>query len=277
MLQDRIGIEIVFVELTTEFQIDEVDLLAKLTPNTRVVSFSGASNVTGSVFNWHRISELVRSIRGDQTYLVMDGSQAVPHVSLDVRSLDLDFCIFTGHKLYADSGIGILYGKKSHLKSLTPSIGGGGAINFVHEDGYEIAGLPFRFEPGTPNMTGAVSLLRSLEYIESIGGMVSIQEHESLLVEYFLTQWKSLSKSFRLIGSMDRKDRIGVFSFTHDTLHANDLADLLAEKNICVRAGHHCTEPFHRRLGLSGSIRVSIGISTTLGDLDRLFSVLKQI
>ncbi len=171
MLKNTIGIEVEFVGITNDFQLDMIDFQQKVTPNTRVVSVTGASNVTGTIPDWKGISHLVRSVRIEQDiFLIMDASQAVPHYKLNVQEYDLDFAIFTGHKIWADSGIGVLYGKKEILKKMVPSIGGGGAINFVHQDGFEPSGLPFRFEPGTPNMTGAVSLNAAYEYLKSIGG-----------------------------------------------------------------------------------------------------------
>ena len=136
---------------------------------------------------------------GRLPYRIMDATQLVAHGELDVTELDLDFAIFTGHKIWADTGIGILYGKRELLKSLTPAIGGGGAINFVSTDGFEFAGLPFRFEPGTPNLTGAVSLLAAFQYFESIGGYTTIVEQERLLVEFALAEFAKRNSKIRLI------------------------------------------------------------------------------
>jgi len=165
---------------------------------------------------------------------------------VDVQTLDIDYMVFTGHKLMSDTGIGIMYGKKSLLKKLTPSIGGGGAINWVREDSFAPAGLPSRFEPGTPHIIGAGSLLRAIEFMESIGGYKEIERIEKDLASYTLKKWQEFKKQFpevRLIGSEKEEGRIGVFSFVTEKIHISDLADAFADREICVRAGHHCAEP----------------------------------
>lgn len=167
--------------------------------------------------------------------MVIDGSQAFPHFAVDVVDLDIDFFIATGHKIMSDTGIGILYGKKSLLQKMEPAFSGGGAINSVTQVGYEAAGLPYRHEPGTPHIAGAVSLLAALEYIESIGGYPAIELYEKDLVEYALSKIAMLPHEIRLIGPKDPEDRLGVFSFAFSNRHPSDVADVLAEKGICVR------------------------------------------
>lgn len=151
----------------------------------------------------------------------------------------------------SDTGLGIMYGKKSLLKALVPSIGGGGAVNWVHEDSFAPAGLPNRFEPGTPHIIGAGSLLRAIEFMESIGGYTELERIEKDLVSHTLVKWQEFKINFpeiRLIGSEREEGRIGVFSFSTDTMHITDLADAFADRNICVRAGHHCAEPLMQSL-----------------------------
>lgn len=172
--KETIGIEVEFIGLDADFGLDFRDFEAKLTPDVRVVSLTAASNVTGSVFDLVRARDLIRS-KNPSSIFMIDGSQAVPHFRVDVQTLDIDYLVFTGHKLMSDTGLGIMYGKKSLLKSLVPSIGGGGAINWVHEDSFAPAGLPSRFEPGTPHIIGAGSLLRAIEFMESIGGYTEIE------------------------------------------------------------------------------------------------------
>lgn len=176
------------------------DLASKITPNTRIVSITGGSNVTGSLPDWDKISPLVRSLQSPESpiYLIMDASQLVAHEPLRVKELDIDFAFFTGHKVFADMGIGVLYGKKQHLKMLQPAIGGGGAINYVTETDFEFAGLPFRYEPGTPNVTGAVSLLAAFEYLESIGGYDEIRKHEQHIISQMLQGFSERSDRVQL-------------------------------------------------------------------------------
>ena len=141
---------------------------------------------------------------------------------------------------------------------------------------FEPAGLPFRFEPGTPNMTGAVSLLRAIQYFESIGGYATIADLESPLVKYALGRFAEYGPKLRLIGSSSSENRLGVFSFTVPGMHTNDIADALAESNICVRAGHHCTEPFHTMLGIHSSLRMSLYFYNTKKDVDAFFVALNR-
>jgi SufS family cysteine desulfurase len=279
---ETLGLEIVFVPITAEYELDMTAYEALITPNTRVISITGASNVTGTIPNWSEISRIARDCErlrpdGNPLYLVMDASQVVSHGELDVVALDLDFAFFTGHKIWADSGIGVLYGRREFLKTMSPGISGGGAINSVTEEWFEPAGLPFRFEAGTPNMSGAVSLLAAVEYLEGIGGYSVLTQQESGLNEYVLEQVRKLPSSVRLIGGKQSWVlRAPVYSFVVEGVHSNDIADALALSNICVRAGHHCTEPLHRSLGLSSTLRMSTGIHTHKWEIDLFFTKLVE-
>lgn len=230
--KETTGIEVEFIGLDADFGLDFQDFEAKLTPNVRVVSLTAASNVTGAVFDLARVRDLVRS-NNPTSLIVIDASQAVPHFQIDVQSLDIDYLVFTGHKLMSDTGLGIMYGKKPLLKALVPSIGGGGAINWVHENAFAPAGLPSRFEPGTPHIIGAGSLLRAIEYIESIGGYTELEQIESDLVVHTLAKWQEFKQRFpevKLIGSEKKEGRIGVFSFATNIIHLSDLADAFADQ-----------------------------------------------
>lgn len=193
------------------------------------MSVTAASNVTGAITDIAKIRDIVKKDQS-QRILVIDGSQAFPHFAVDVVDLDIDFFIATGHKVMSDTGLGILYGKKSLLQKMNPALCGGGAINFVTQEGYEAAGLPYRHEPGTPHIAGAASLLASLEYIESIGGYRAIEAYEKELVEYALAKIAMLPHEIRLIGPKDAKNRLGVFSFAFSNRHPGDVAEMLAEK-----------------------------------------------
>lgn len=277
--KETTGIEVEFVELDTEFQLDFADFEAKLTPDVRVVSLTAASNVTGAVFDLARVRDILRS-RSPSSLFVVDASQSVPHFRVDVQVLDIDYLVFTGHKLMSDTGLGIMYGKKSLLKALVPSIGGGGAINWVREDSFAPSGLPSRFEPGTPHIIGAGSLLRAIEYMESIGGYEKIERIEKDLVVHTLTRWQKFKRQFpevRLIGSEKEEGRIGVFSFSTDKIHISDLADAFADRLICVRAGHHCAEPLMQHCSIMGTVRMSLFLYNTREDVDRFFEVFEEV
>ena len=232
-----------FIGLNADFGLDFADFEAKLTPDVRVVSLTAASNVTGAVFDLARARDMIRFpspppplLEGEgrkSPLFVVDASQAVPHFQVDVQALDIDYLVFTGHKCMSDTGIGIMYGKKSLLKALIPSIGGGGAVNWVHEDSFAPAGLPNRFEPGTPHIIGAGSLLRAIEYMESVGGYEELERIEKDLVSHTIAHWKIFKKQFpevRLIGSEKEEGRIGVFSFATEQMHISDLADAFADQ-----------------------------------------------
>lgn len=273
------GIEVEYIELDADFGLDFEDFEVKLTQDVRVVSLTAASNVTGAVFDLAQVRDLVRS-KNPTSLFVIDASQAVPHFFIDVQALDIDYLVFTGHKLMSDTGLGIMYGKKPLLKALTPSIGGGGAINWVREDSFAPSGLPSRFEPGTPHIIGAGSLLRAIEYIESIGGYGELERIEKDLVQYTLEKWQEFKIQFpevKLIGSEKEEGRIGVFSFSTDTIHISDLADAFADRLICVRAGHHCAEPLMQSQCITGTVRMSLFLYNSRADVDRFFEVFEEI
>ncbi len=264
-----------WVELQPDGTLDYDSLTQKL-PFAKILSITGASNVTGEVLDLERVSQIFQSLENKPLF-ILDGSQRFPHMETDVEKYGIDFYIATGHKIMSDTGIGFFYGKKELLKAIDPAFCGGGAINSVTIDGYEPAGLPFRHEPGTPHIVGAVSLLAALDYIDSIGGFEVVEKYERELTEYALEKFKNLPAGIRLLGSLESKNRLGVFSFTFDNHHPNDVAEILADANICVRSGHHCTDPLHHSLGLRGSLRASLYIYNTREDVDRLVEELRRL
>lgn len=281
-LKETIGIEVEFIGVTPDYQLDLGDLRKKLTPEVKVLSLTYASNVTGSVFDLTRVRELLDIMvqSGQLTkkpLFVIDASQAVPHFSVDVQALDCDFLVFTGHKVMAETGIGVLYGKKELLKMLTPAFCGGGAINWVHTDEYQPAGLPYRFEPGTPNISGAVSLLRAFEFIESIWGYDAVEKQEKDLMAHATERYIRIKDGVRLIGSERIDKRTGIFSFHVPGIHIADLLESFAEEGIALRAGHHCAEPFMQSIGIGGTLRVSLYLYNTQADIDRFFDVFEKI
>ena len=207
----------------------------------------------------------------------MDGSQRFPHMETNMVKYSIDIFVATGHKVMSDTGIGFFAAKKELLQELIPAFCWGGAINSVTTEEYTNAGLPFRHEPGTPHIAGAVSLLSSMNYIESIGGFSAIEEYEKELIDYVLWKIKDLPGGVRLLGSRIAKNRLWVFSFAFDNHHPNDIAEVLADNNICVRSGHHCAEPLHMSLGLRGSLRMSLYIYNTKSDIDRFFEVIAKL
>jgi cysteine desulfurase/selenocysteine lyase len=302
IIADQYGIEIDWVDIHTDGTLD-YDSLAQKLPWKKLLAITGASNVTGEVLDLERVKTIFDNLnfrhsdeerihtseKGNTRSFVpqddglksplflLDGSQRFPHIMTNVMKYGIDFFIGTGHKVMSDTGIGFFYGRKDILRTLDPAFCGGGAINRVSIDGYESAGLPFRHEPGTPHIVGAVSLLRSLEYIDSIGGFEAIESYEKELTEYALERFVTLPPHIHLLGSKTSENRLGVFSFVFDHHHPHDVAEVLADQGICVRAGHHCTEPLHNALGIPASLRVSLYIYNTEEDIERFMEIIKTI
>ena len=210
--------------------------------------------MTGEILDLSRVKNVIDTL-SQKPLFILDGSQRFPHMTTDVIKYGVDFFVATGHKVMSDTGIGFFYGRKELLREMHPALCGGGAINSVSTDGYEAAGLPFRHEPGTPHIVGAVSLLASLEYIDSVGGYEAIEKYEKELIVYALEKFEeagflSPESRIRLLGSSIPENRLGVFSFVFRDHHPNDVAEMLADAGVCVRAGHHCTDPLHQALGI---------------------------
>lgn len=274
ILKEEIGIEIDYVNIDENFWIDFEDFEKKFTADVKLVSFTAVSNVTGEIFDIERLGNLIKTKNKD-TIFIVDASQSVPHIPLDVKKIQCDFAFFTGHKLMADTGIGILWGKKEILDSMKPAFSWWGAISKVLKDCFFDASLPDRFEAGTPNLSWAVSLLKAFEYIEKIGGYETLIAHEQKMIEYTLKKFESIPW-VRLIWWKNKESKVGVFSFIIEWIHSIDIAEYLATKNICIRAGQHCAEPFLTSLGLAHTCRMSLYIYNTMEDIDIFFEELKN-
>ena len=292
------GIQIDWIDIHPHGTLDYDSLEQKL-PNAKVLSITGASNVTGEVLDLDRVKNIFKKCGFDSALplvggagggtpprlpykernrplFILDGSQRFPHMETDVVQYGIDFFVATGHKVMSDTGIGFYYGRKDLLQKMDPAFCGGGAINSVTTEWYTPAGLPFRHEPGTPHIAGAVSLLAALDYIDSIGGFATIEKYEQELIEYALGLFATLPSSIRLLGSKNPENRLGVFSFFFDGKHPNDIAEMLADAGICVRSGHHCTDVLHTALGIWGSLRVSLYLYNTSEDVDKLVEKLMK-
>ena len=274
ILAEEYWIIIDWIELNSDGTIDYGSLIEKI-PSSKVLSITGTSNVTGEVLDLQRVKEIIGKQKNSPLW-ILDGSQRFPHMETNMALYGIDIFIATGHKVMSDTGIGFFAAKKELLQELVPAFCWGWAINSVTTLGYEPAGLPFRHEPGTPHIAGAVSLLASLQYIDSIGGFQSIEKYERELVEYVLTQIQNLPKWVRLLGSQLPVNRLWVFAFVFDAHHPNDIAEILADSNICVRSGHHCADPLHVSVGVRGSLRMSLYLYNTKWDIDRFFLELQK-
>ncbi len=269
ILKEEIWIEVEFVNVDDDFNLDLSDFEKKYDSNVKVISITHVSNVTWQIFDLEEIWKRKR----DDTIFIIDASQSVPHFKVDVKKLNCDALFFTWHKVFADSGIWVLWWKKELLNSLTPSFSWGWAIWEVNCDSFTNSSLPDKFEPGTPNMTWAVSLLKAFNYIDSIGWFETIKKYEDELVWYFL---EKLSKfdNIKLIGWSVNENRVWVFSLSFEGIHSNDVADYLAENNIAVRAWKHCAHPLFDKLWYTNSLRASLYIYNTKEDIDTFFDVI---
>ena len=271
MMAERVGAQVKFITLDSEYWLDLDDLKNKLDDSVKVVSFQYASNVTGAV---HPL-EKVRGIIGTERLFCVDASQMGIHWPLNMRDTQCDAMVLSGHKMMADTGIGVLALWKVLQKAWQAPLGWGGAINRVSQEGYEQAWIPERWEPGTPHITGAVTLGAAVEYLEKLS--MEKRENYRALTRLVNSYFALLSTKWIILYHSATENALGVWSFTIEEKHPNDIADMFAEEGICLRSGHHCCEPLHTFLGVSGTVRISIGFDTTQDEIERFFEVLKSL
>lgn len=269
MLRDRMGIELRVVSVEDDGQILLEKLQSMLDKNVALVALTHVSNVLGTV---NPIAEIVRLSHAVGAKILIDGSQAAPHMPIDVQALDADFYAFTGHKIFGPSGVGILYGKKELLEDMPPFLGGGEMISTVTFEKSEWAVLPYKFEAGTPSIAPVVGLHAAIDFIHEIG-FLSIMQHEAHLCRLATERLKEI-KGLRIIGEAPGK--AAVISFVIDGAHAHDIATLVDKQGVAVRAGLHCAEPLLRRFGVSSSIRASFALYNNEEDIDRLIHALQK-
>ena len=271
ILKEELWIEIEYIWIDENYDLDMNDFDKKYDDSVKIISLTQVSNVTGQIFELEKIWKQKR----EDTLFIIDASQSIPHFDIDVQKLNCDFLFFTWHKLMADTWIWILWWKQELLKKLRPIFSWWWAINKVEETCFKEASIPDKFEAGTPNITGAVSLLKALEYIESLWWYSKLENIENELVEYSLKKFNK-RKNIKLIWSNKSQNRVWVFSFIIEWVHSLDIADFLAWKNICIRAWQHCAEPFLNTMWLKHTCRMSLYIYNTTDDINRFFEVLDE-
>ncbi|KKW42543.1 MAG: cysteine desulfurase [Candidatus Magasanikbacteria bacterium GW2011_GWA2_56_11] len=257
------GFSLRFVELTPGYEIDLASARTLIDENTKVVGFALVSNTLGTISPARELIALAHE-RGALT--IVDAAQAAAHLPLDVRDLEADFVAFSGHKMYGPTGSGVLFGRREHLRRLEPLFYGGEMVSHVTYETAEWAGIPERFEAGTPAIAEAIGLGAAAEFITGLD-LAAIRAHETRLTEYAL---EKVGKEVKIIGPADISRRTGVVSFVIKGAHPHDIADILDKHGVVVRAGHHCTMPLMRYLGLTGATRASLGVYSTAEDIDRL-------
>jgi cysteine desulfurase/selenocysteine lyase len=271
MLRDRSGIALRVVRVTDQGELD-LDSLREQLSDGRVglVSITHMSNVLGTITPAAEIAQIAHAAGAR---VLFDGSQAAVHQPVDVQALDADFYVFTGHKLYGPTGIGVLYGKRALLDAMPPFMGGGDMIASVSFEGSTWAEVPHKFEAGTPAIIETIGLGAAVDYVQAIG-MDVIRAHEAGLTGYALGRLQTI-EGLRVIGTAG--DRGGVISFAIEGAHAHDLATLLDQNGIAVRAGAHCAEPLMRRFGLTSTTRASFGLYSTRHEIDVLVETLDRV
>jgi cysteine desulfurase/selenocysteine lyase len=244
-------------------EISLEDFKRIINPKSKLLAITHVSNTLGSI---NPIQEMCSIAHQNNVLVVVDGAQAVPHMQVNVQQLDCDFYVYSGHKLFGPTGIGILYGKEILLNSLPPYQTGGGMIKTVSFAKTEYAELPQKFEAGTPNIEGAIGLASAIDYVNSIGFEL-IQRYEQDLLNYATAQLQAID-GLKIIGTAQHK--ASVLSFVIDGLHPFDVGTILDQQGIAVRTGHHCTQPLMQRFGIPGTIRASFAFYNTFEEIDAL-------
>ncbi len=260
---EQTGAELLVAAIDQRGQVELDTLIAQLDENVKMLAMAHVSNALGTVLP---VPDIIREARSRGIPVLLDGAQAVPHMPVDVQSLDCDFYAFSGHKMFGPTGMGILYGKEAHLEKMPPYQGGGDMILEVRFDGTTYNDLPYKFEAGTPNISGAVGLGAAVDYLQSLG-MDRIAEYESELLAYLTGQLQTVD-GIRLIGTA--KQKASVQSFLLDDIHPHDLGTILDRQGVAVRTGHHCAMPVMDFYGIAGTARASLALYNNRQDVDAL-------
>lgn len=261
-----------YMYLDNEGRITEKEIKDKITSKTKIVSIAHMSNVLGTILPIEKIIDFTHKMGG---IVVLDGAQSVPHMKVDVQNLDADFYVFSGHKMLAPMGIGVLYGKKELLEQMPPYLMGGDMIEYVTEQDATFAPLPFKFEAGTQNVEGAVGLGAAIDYLENIG-LDNIKSHEMYLMEYALEKILSIPY-VNIQGPKDLNMKGGIISFTIDDIHPHDVASILDSYGVAIRSGHHCVQPLMKYLGLPATSRLSFYLYNSKEDVDQFIAAIKNV
>lgn len=263
LLRERKGVRLRVMDINDDGTLSLESFRSLLSERTRLVCVTQTSNVLGTV---NPLDIIIREAHQAGVAVLVDGAQSVPHMQVDVQSLDCDFLVFSGHKIYGPTGIGVLYGKRKWLDRMPPYQAGGEMIEKVTVEKTTFNVLPYKFEAGTPDFIGTVALAEALDYVVSVG-LARIAAHEKELLEYATSQLKAIP-GLKIYGEAAHK--AGVISFLVDGCHPYDMGLLLDQLGIAVRTGHHCADPLMQRLGITGTVRASFGLYNTRDDVDAL-------
>jgi len=269
LLREEKKVELKVIPVNDKGEIEFEGYLKLLTPRTKLVSVVAISNSLGSI---NPIKDIIDHAKKQGALTLVDGAQMVAHQKVDVQELDCDFFVFSGHKLFGPTGIGVLYGKKQQLNALPPYRGGGDMIEHVSFEKTTFAELPNKFEAGTPNIAGAIGLGAAIEYLNNYS-WEDISQHENELIQHGKEELSKVS-GLKFVGTAEKKTSI--FSFVLEGIHPNDLGTFLSQQGIAVRTGHHCTGPILEQLGTPSTVRASLSFYNTKDEIDYLVTALKK-
>ena len=267
----KTGAKLNYMYINSEFEISDEEIESKITDKTKIVGITHVSNVLGTINN---IDKIIKYAHKKGAIVIVDASQSIPHMKIDVQALGGDFLVFSGHKMLAPLGIGVLYGKRELLNDMTPFLMGGDMIEYVHEQTTTYAPLPNKFEAGTQNVEGVIGLGAAIDYIESIG-YNKIQEIEAEVVEYAREKLSKI-EYLTLYLTPNKQNHSSVISFNIKGVHPHDVASILDNYLVCVRSGNHCAQPLLRSMGIDSTCRASFYFYNTKEDVDKLVEALDK-
>ena len=257
------GVKINFADVDENGDISIESIEKKITPKTKILAITHLSNVTGAILP---IKEIIQLAHSKNIPVLVDGCQGAPHLKLDMQDLDCDFYAISCHKMYGPTGLGVLYAKKKWLEELPPYQGGGGMIGEVKKEGITFGDLPNKYEAGTMATAQVIAFNESIKFLEKVG-IENIEKHEKDLLNYAIDVLRN-NNSINIVGNPAKKG--GVISFTVEGIHPHDIATILDEDGVAIRAGHHCCQILHEKLGLSATARASFGVYNSRDDIDQL-------
>ena len=265
------GAKLNYMYINDNFELSDEEIESKITDKTKIVGITHVSNVLGTINN---VEKIIKYAHKKGAIVVLDASQSIPHMKIDVQALDADFVVFSGHKMLAPLGIGILYGKREILNNISPFLMGGDMIEYVYEQDTTFASLPNKFEAGTQNVEGVVGLGAAIDYIEKIG-YDAIQEKEHEILKYAREELRKLDFLDLYLTNTD-EHHSSVISFNINGVHPHDVASILDSEKVCVRSGNHCAQPLMRYLGIDSTCRASFAFYNTKEDVDKLVNALEK-
>ena len=268
---NKTGAKLNYMYINDDFELSDEEIESKITDKTKIVGITHVSNVLGTINN---IEKIIKYAHKKGAIVVVDASQSIPHMKIDVQNLDADFLVFSAHKMLAPLGLGILYGKKEILNDMTPFLMGGDMIEYVHEQTTTYAPLPNKFEAGTQNVEAVIGLGAAIDYIENIG-YDKINQIEKEVVDYAREELSKLD-FITLYLTPNNKNHSSVISFNIKGIHPHDVASILDSCGVCVRSGNHCAQPLMRFLGIDSTCRASFYLYNTKEDVDKLVDSLKK-